>query len=105
MTKDPETKEFIMILQFADLGSLRRVLSNDFNKISWRGKIKLLQCLIADLRYLHRLGHCHRNLHSGNILLNKQDGARIYFAEFGLCGPASKPRFDDKIYGVLPYVA
>jgi len=42
MTKDPETKEFMMILQLADQGNLRSFLSSNFNNILWKGKIKYL---------------------------------------------------------------
>jgi serine/threonine protein kinase len=31
MTKDPETEEFMMILEIADKGNLRNVLSHNFN--------------------------------------------------------------------------
>ncbi|RGB33296.1 kinase-like domain-containing protein [Rhizophagus diaphanus] len=35
LTKDPETKEFMMIIKFADKGNLRSVLSNNFSNIMW----------------------------------------------------------------------
>ncbi|CAB4443337.1 unnamed protein product [Rhizophagus irregularis] len=35
LTKDPETKEFMMIIRFADEGNLRSVLSNSFSNIMW----------------------------------------------------------------------
>ena len=68
MTKDPETKEFMMIMQFADKGNLRCILSSNFNNILWNDKIELLECLAADLANLHDLGYFHKDLHSGNIL-------------------------------------
>ena len=39
MTKDPETKEFMMITEFADKGNLRSSLLSNFNNILWREKI------------------------------------------------------------------
>ncbi len=42
ITKDPETKEFIVITQFADRGNLRIILSHHFNKILWKDKITFL---------------------------------------------------------------
>jgi hypothetical protein len=39
MTKDPETQEFMMIMQFADQGNLRHFLSRNFNNILWKDKI------------------------------------------------------------------
>ena len=49
MTKDPKTNEFMMIIQLADQGNLRHVLSSNFINILWNDKIELLECLAADL--------------------------------------------------------
>ena len=68
MTKDPETQEFMMIMQFADQGNLRHVLSSNFNNILWKDKIRLLECSAFDLKNLHELGYFHKDFHSGNIL-------------------------------------
>ena len=83
MTKDPETQEFMMIIQFADQGNLRHVLSSNFNNILWKDKIKLLYYLTDDLKSLHKLGYFHKDFHSGNIL---QDGSNSYISDFGLSG-------------------
>jgi hypothetical protein len=50
LTKDPETGEFMMIIQFADKGNLRNSLSNNFNNILWKDKIELLYDLSTDLQ-------------------------------------------------------
>ncbi|GES80899.1 kinase-like domain-containing protein [Rhizophagus clarus] len=39
MTKDPETKEFMMIIKLADKGNLRCELSSNFNNYLWFGVI------------------------------------------------------------------
>ena len=57
MTKDPETQEFMMIIQFADQGNLRHVLSSNFNDILWNVKISQLFYLASDLKYLHKSGY------------------------------------------------
>src|SRR6266542_5506581 len=101
MTKDPETKEFIMIVQFANKGNLRSILSTNFNNILWKDKIIYLYHLTADLKTLHSLEYCHKDLHSGNIL---QD-AITYLSDFGLSKPADEQKSNDKVYGVLPYIA
>jgi len=101
ITKDPETKEFIMILEFASIGNLRRVLSTNFNSILWNEKIGYLYSLLSDLKNLHNLEYCHRDFHSGNILR----GRSTYLSDFGLSRPANEQKSNDKIYGVLPYIA
>ncbi|CAI2189286.1 15796_t:CDS:2, partial [Funneliformis geosporum] len=56
-----------------------------------------------ELTILQNLGYCHKDFHSGNILLNKHQTS--YVSDFGLAGPADKQNSNDKIYGVLPYIA
>src|SRR5688572_7956211 len=103
MTKDPETQEFMMIMQFADQGNLRHVLSNNFNNISWKDKIELLWNLAIDLKILHKLGYYHKDLHSGNIL--KERHGDSYISDFGLSGPSNEQKSNNKICGILPYIA
>ncbi|GBB88976.1 hypothetical protein RclHR1_01560012 [Rhizophagus clarus] len=104
MTRDPKTKEFIMILQFANKGALRNILSNNFNNILWKDKVKCSRDLVFKLQNAHKLGYFHKNLHSGN-LLQLFGTIDTYIADFGLTGPANEQNSDDKIYGVLPYIA
>ncbi|GBB87621.1 hypothetical protein RclHR1_01410004 [Rhizophagus clarus] len=104
LTNDPETKEFMMIIEFASMGNLRSSLSNNFNKIWWKNKIKLLYGSLVDLQDLHKLGYFHKDFHSGNILRFDDTISRI--SDFGLSGPASEQKSDDSVvYGVMPYIA
>ena len=80
MTKDPETQEFMTIIQFADQGNLRNVLSSNFNNTLWNNKICLLWYLTIDLKNLHELGYFHKDFHSGNIL---KHGITSYVSDFG----------------------
>ncbi|GBB84540.1 hypothetical protein RclHR1_01110025 [Rhizophagus clarus] len=103
LTKDPETKEFMMILKFAnDNGNFRDSLSNKFNDILWENKIKLLYDTLEGLQELHELGYFHKDFHSGNIL--RVDDYMTFVSVFGLSGPTNDQKSDDKIYGVLPYI-
>src|ERR1043166_10067671 len=68
ITKDPKTKEFMMIIQFTDKGNLRSILSSDFKNVLWKDKIYSLYHSADDLRGLHKLGYFHKDFHSGNIL-------------------------------------
>src|SRR6266498_838976 len=107
MTQDPETKEFMMIIEFADNGNLRSSLSNNFNNILWKNKIYLLFQIAVDLKNLHKLGYFHKDFHSGNIL-QIHDYNNIndcYISDVGLSGPANDQKSDNKVYGILPYIA
>jgi serine/threonine protein kinase len=92
----------MMIIQLANEGNLRSVLSNNFSNIMWESKIKYLRYILLDLNHLHILGYCHKDFHSGNIL---QIGM-AYISDFGLSGPANEQKKSDgKVYGVMPYIA
>src|SRR4051812_39115650 len=97
ITKDPKTKEFIMIIEFADQGNLRHVLSNNFKNILWKDKITILSTLAYDLKHLHDLGYFHKDFHSRNILQIYRGGNRFsysYISDFGLSGPLNKQESD-----------
>jgi serine/threonine protein kinase len=109
MTKDPETEELIIISEYADKGNLRSVLLHNFNNILWRDKLLYLFWMARSLKNLHKLGYFHKDFHSGNILQNTNpfgsDSNASYISDFGLSGPSNKQKSDDKICGVLPYIA
>ncbi|EXX68448.1 uncharacterized protein OCT59_016039 [Rhizophagus irregularis] len=102
LTKDPETKEFMMIIKFADKGNLRSILLNNFNDFMWKNKIRLLWVISYDLNSLHNSGYLHKDFHSGNVL---KTNTGEYISDFGLSGPANEQKSDDKVYGVMPYIA
>ncbi|GBC34263.2 kinase-like domain-containing protein [Rhizophagus irregularis DAOM 181602=DAOM 197198] len=104
ITKDPETKEFMIIEKYAGQGNLRNILSNNFNKILWKDKIELLCYLALNLKNLHELEYYHKNIHSGNILFYDHYYKKSYILDFGLTGPVKEQK-DNVIYGVLPYIA
>ena len=87
----------MMIIQFADQGNLRHVLSSNFNNLLWKDKIKLLYYLTIDLKSLQELGYFHKDFHSGNILKSSDYS---YISDFGLSGPSNEQKSDDKICGV-----
>ncbi|RIB17764.1 kinase-like domain-containing protein [Gigaspora rosea] len=88
-------------MKYARYGCLRKNLHN----IAWKDKLNLLQCIVSDLQIIHSHDLIHRDLHSGNILLNSLKSA--YIADLGLsitANIASKSGFNG-IYGILPYIA
>src|SRR5579871_4968579 len=63
---------------------------------------KLIIIRILDLKNLHELEYFHKDFHSGNILKNENWS---YISDFGLSGPSNEQKSDNKICGVLPYMA
>jgi len=64
-------------------------------------KLSLLYLIASDLQSIHSQDFVHRDLHSGNVLQNALYNA--YTADLGLSIPSDTN--EDKIYGVLPYIA
>ncbi|GBB97328.1 hypothetical protein RclHR1_02970003 [Rhizophagus clarus] len=105
ISKEPESNNFIMVMPYAQNGSLRQYLNNNFNSTRWVEKVNILRKTAGGLNNIHKEGLIHRDFHCGNIL-NSLGHIRI--TDLGLCQPANaKPSQDEykKIYGVLPYVA
>ncbi|CAB4443347.1 unnamed protein product [Rhizophagus irregularis] len=107
ITKDTKTGEFMMIIQLADQGNLRSILSSNFNNIFWNEKLKVLVSIGYDLKNLHKLGYFHKDFHSGNLLQNidANNVNLTYVSDFGLSGQSNEQKSDNKICGVLPYIA
>ena len=67
ITKDPETNNFIMVMQYANRGSLRNHLDNKFNSFNWEEKLYNLRIITYGLQHIHSKGLIHHDFHCGNI--------------------------------------
>ena len=102
ITKDPETNNFMLVMEYAKNGSLRQSLNKTFISMGWDNKIKILYDIAVGLSSIHREGLIHQDFHSGNILRFSDGYSRI--TDLGLCKPADD-KSEKNVYGVLPYVA
>ena len=106
ISQDPETKNYIMVLEYAENGSLRNYLDTNYDKLSWDTKFCNLSHIAYGLHKIHKKELIHRDLHIGNIL-SFSSITRI--TDMGLCRPADYNELENtnknKIYGVLPYIA
>ena len=109
ITKDPKTNNFVMVMEYAQYGSLRQHLDKNFNSLNWTEKLHNLLYIVNDLEEIHKKGLIHHDFHCGNILNNKRENGELYsqITDLGLCKPANVTHQSDnkQIYGVLPYVA
>src|SRR5580704_6243453 len=110
MTQDPNTKDYMMVLDYCEEGSLRNYLNKS---IDYETKIRNLCEFARGLLDIHNAGMVHKDLHSGNVLFS-MDYSTIekpipLISDLGMSQPAniSKEKSVNKegIYGVLPYVA
>ncbi|RIB17640.1 kinase-like domain-containing protein [Gigaspora rosea] len=85
-------------------GCLRKHL-HAIAKIDWGDKLNLLQCIAYDLFIIHSQDLIHRDLHSGNILLNSPKSAYIAYLGLSITANIASKSNSDGIYGILPYIA
>ncbi|RIB15839.1 kinase-like domain-containing protein, partial [Gigaspora rosea] len=93
----------MMVMQYAKQGSLRKLLDNKYNVLSWKHKINNLYYIAKGLAAIHRANLVHKDFHSGNIV--NKDMYNSYITDFGLCRPVSQDSSSKGIFGVLPYIA
>jgi serine/threonine protein kinase len=106
ISQDPETKNYAMVMNYVPNGNLRQYLDNNSSK-DLQFRILQLHYIRAGLGTVHKQGLIHRDFHPGNVL-NYDDPTNIiwcYIADLGLSRPANEEKREDKIYGVMPYVA
>uniref|UniRef100_U9TJ62 Protein kinase domain-containing protein n=1 Tax=Rhizophagus irregularis (strain DAOM 181602 / DAOM 197198 / MUCL 43194) TaxID=747089 RepID=U9TJ62_RHIID len=105
VSQDPNTKNYIMVMDYASRGSLRNFLNESFKDMSWKDKILYMTWIIDGLKDIHDKDIIHRDFHSGNILI--KDTHNFCIGDLGLCeiDDGKSVNEDKKIFGVLPYIA
>src|SRR5688572_18123612 len=88
ITKDPETNNFMMVMDYAYNGSLRQSLNKNFIPMNWSTKFNTLVRIADGLNDIHKNGLIHQDFHSGNILL--YDTTNPFITDLGLCIPANE---------------
>ncbi|POG76757.1 kinase-like domain-containing protein, partial [Rhizophagus irregularis DAOM 181602=DAOM 197198] len=105
-TKDPKLDDYILVMQYASEGDLHKYLQKEFPVIDWKQKIRILNDISLGLFAVHDSNFIHRDLHSGNILVNNLNIYICYkIGDLGLSRSANDTSLDDEIYGVIPYIA
>ncbi|KAG9300482.1 hypothetical protein G9A89_010108 [Geosiphon pyriformis] len=106
ITQDPGSQDFMIVLDYAIHGDLRRCLSQQYS-LTWTEKLSMLRQIATNLLTIHGAKFVHRDLHSGNILITNEGVVmRAYIADLGLAQPITQsPMIIDGVYGVLPYMA
>ncbi|RHZ76309.1 hypothetical protein Glove_199g209 [Diversispora epigaea] len=102
ITKNPTKNEYMMVMNYAEYGSLREMLNNKFKKLTWKRKYKILSKIVIGLTNIHEMGLMHKDFHPGNIV--NQTLTLSYITDFGLCKPVTE-NDPENIYGVVPYMA
>ncbi|CAB4431917.1 unnamed protein product [Rhizophagus irregularis] len=112
ISQNPNTKDYIMVLQYARSGNFDNYI-NDIINLFWFEKLIALGNIIKGLKKIHENKMVHRDFHIGNILMSFKAGRYaysgnspidIYISDMGLCGEVSNTD-EKKIYGVMSFVA
>ncbi|CAG8537242.1 14_t:CDS:2, partial [Diversispora eburnea] len=70
VTLEPKTKNYAFILEARE-GDLYHFACKKFDEFTWKKKIKCLCDIVKGIKEIHDKNIIHRDLHSGNILLNE----------------------------------
>jgi serine/threonine protein kinase len=106
ISQDPN-ENYLMVMKYMEHGDLRKYLQNNCEKLTFRNKLSKLIDIIRGLESIHNKRLIHQDFHAGNILNNSifDLDTNCYISDLGLCRPVNKEKKENKVYGVLPYVA
>ncbi|PKY39301.1 kinase-like protein [Rhizophagus irregularis] len=101
ITKDSEN--YILVLEYANEGNLRKFLKKNFTSLKWNDKIQMALDITNGLKFLHSKGIIHRDLHSKNILVNDR---KLLIADLGLSKKLAEATTHSKSnkYGMREYI-
>lgn len=102
ISRNPETNEFVIVLDFAQGGDLRKFLIKNHKNLKWIDRLQFAMKIAKDLKIIHEVGLVHGDFHSGNIL---QISKSCKVSDFGLSRKDTDYNSGKGEYGVIPYVA
>ncbi|CAG8488987.1 16230_t:CDS:2, partial [Gigaspora margarita] len=77
---------YIIVLEFAVLGSLRSYLDENHKHMTWKEKITALFNISMGLNTLHKSQLIHHDFHSGNLLFLRDVGGKfLNISDLGQC--------------------
>src|SRR6266498_2924849 len=104
ITQDPNAENFIIIMKYYKLGSLKDYITKNFHNIKWSEKLNILKHIVEGLDHIHNQNIIHRDFHSGNILYENEIDIAISELEISKSSTKSIDN-DNEVYGVISYMA
>ncbi|EXX62533.1 Cdc15p [Rhizophagus irregularis DAOM 197198w] len=104
-TKDSESNNYILVMEYASGGDLHKHLQKNFTNITWFQKLNILKEILTGLESIHSNEFIHRDFHTGNILLENLRFSLWKIGDLGLSQAVNDRSSNNEIYGVIPYIA
>ncbi|KAF9359804.1 hypothetical protein BGX34_008125 [Mortierella sp. NVP85] len=82
VTTDPSTNARYIVKKYCKNGNLTSFLEKHHEDLTWLERYRICIEVAEGLEFLHNSGFYHRNLHSGNVLLDDKRTAML--CDFGL---------------------
>ncbi|CAG8604119.1 9773_t:CDS:2, partial [Paraglomus occultum] len=106
----PTTQNIVLIMNYYKYGDLRHYLHQSLIPVPWTWRLDLLRELARELYSIHKVEIVHKDLHSGNVLVDIKGDIEHWKAnltDFGLSGPANQTDNErqSRKYGVISYTA
>ncbi|GBB85869.1 hypothetical protein RclHR1_12310002 [Rhizophagus clarus] len=101
VTQNPDDGQYMIVMEYAAHGDLRRYLQDPETLINWKYIIYLSRWIIRSLCKIHERGFIHKDFHTGNILIDHTRQPSI--ADMGLTFFINEK--SDEVIGIMPYIA
>ena len=100
LSQHPETREYLMAMQYADMGTLEKQPCEP--DADWYTVLTYATKLASRLASLHEMGFLHQDLHPGNVVLHRLH--IIHLIDVGISQAVQEACSEDGVYGRLEYL-